>query len=397
MPIQTVSQLTKTVTRDEALDTLVQVLQGFGFESTSWQSGSVQRTLLEMAAEVWSQVSGTVASIATGGFNILATGEALTQFSDSVYDNQRILASPTRGQMVLTETDGAGPYVFAVGDVVSVESSTGTTFRNTTGGTLNPSSTLTLEFAAEVGGSSGNISPNATLALQTTIAGVTVTNPAIVPTSTWITVYGFDQESDARLRVRNSNKWPSQSQARPQDALVFLALEAKASNGLTTGITKAFVNASNPQGPGSVDIYVANDATTATAQQVADVDVYMQARRSTSSLLRTFAAPTSPLTVRGTVYITAGSDANVIGAGVQAAVSSLITVLPIEGVGYAPGSTGLAFSELVGAITSVAGVLNVSLTLPTGDISLGGTFFLLVLAQDVWNASGTGTLTFTPI
>ncbi len=397
MPIINVSQLVQVTTRDQALAMLIEVLQGYGFESTSWQSGSIQRTLIEMAAEIWSELSGTVASIARGGFNVLATGTALTQFSDSVYDNQRIAASPTRGEMVLTETDGGGPYVFAIGDVVSVESSTGITYRNSTGGNLNPSSSLTLEWAAEIGGSDANIKPDSTLSLQTTIAGVEVTNPVIGTTGTWITAYGQDEETDARLRLRNQTKWPSQSQARPEDALIFLALEATAPNGQSTGISKALVNSNNPQGPGSVDIYIANDVTPASPAQVANVDLYMQARRSTSSILRTLAANPLPITIEGTVYYRAGSDLSSVGAAVQTAVEGIIAPLPLEGVEYKPSDRGLALSELSGVITAVDNVLNVVLTNPPGDVTLKGTFGLLILASDVWNAGGTGTLTFTDI
>lgn len=399
MALLTVSQLIKTVTRDEALDTLIELLQGFGFESTSWQSGSIQRSLVEMAAEVWSEVSGTVAFIARGGFNQLASGEALTQFSDSAYDNQRIAASATQGEMVLTENDGGGPYIIAVGEVVAVDSTTSQTYRNDTGGTINPSPApgLTLNFSAEVGGTDGNIPPLSDLSLQSTIAGVEITNPAIGTTGTWITAYGIDEESDATLRQRNRSKWPSQSQARPEDALVFLALEAVDANGGPVGITKVFVDSSNPNGEGSVDIYVANDETTATAQQVSDVNVYMQARRSTSSVLRTFAAPTVNQSVEGTAYFTAGSDESVVGAAVQEAVAALIIALDIEGAQYAPFSTGLALNELRGAIVNVTNVLNVTLTVPAADVSMAGSKSLLVLAAPVWDASGTGTLEFIGI
>ena len=111
MPILTISQLTKVVTRDEALTSLLTMLQGFGFNTTSWQTGSIQRSLVEIGAEIWSQASGTVATITNNGFNQLATKEGLTQFSDSVYDNQREEATPTQGTMRLTETGGGGPYV----------------------------------------------------------------------------------------------------------------------------------------------------------------------------------------------------------------------------------------------------------------------------------------------
>lgn len=404
MPIQTVSQLTKTVTRDEALQTLLELLQGFGFATSSWQTGSVQRSLVEMSAEVWSQVSGTIAFIARGGFNALASGEALTQFSDSSYDNQRIAAVATRGDMVLTESIGGGPYPIAIGERVVVDSASGQTYRNTTGGTLNPSSSLTLEWQAEVGGTNGNIDASlTTLSLQTTIAGVAVTNPPIGATGTWITALGVDQESDAALRNRNRAKWASMAQSRPEDGYIFLALSATTPSGTPVGITKAAVDATNPGGQFTVIVYIANDETTATAGQVADVEIFLQARRSISTIGGvlpgneiTAPAVTVPLTITGTVYHKAGSDQSVVGAAVQAAVKARIVGLQLGGEMFQPFTTGLALTELVAEISNVDNVLSVVLTNPTANIPLSFNQ-LLVLAQDVWNAAGTGSLNFVEL
>lgn len=398
MPIQTVSQLTKTTTRAEALTFLLDLLKSFGFATQSWESGSIQRSLVELGAAVWSQSSGVVAFIARGGFNQLATGEALTQFSDSAYDNQRGIATATQGKMLLTETAAGGPYVIAAGDMVAVDASTGGTFRNTTGGTLNPSSTLLLEFAAEVAGESGNIPTGTGLTLQVTIAGVAITNPAIGTTGTWITSYGVNAESDVVLRQRNRSKWPSLSVNKPGDAYIQLALRATNPGTIVpTGITKVAVNSGNPAGEGSLDVYIANDLTTASATQLTNVNTYLQARRAVSSILATKAANVSLMTVSGTVFYRSGASLDTVGAAVQAAVTALLTSLPIEGVQYAPASKGLALSELSGAITAVTDVLNVTLTSPSTDVSLGGTWALLVLSAPVWQAGGPNTLTFTAI
>ena len=401
MPILTISQLTKVVTRDEALTSLLTMLQGFGFNTTSWQTGSIQRSLVEIGAEIWSQASGTVATITNNGFNQLATKEGLTQFSDSVYDNQREEATPTQGTMRLTETAGGGPYVVAVGDSVAVDDLTGATFRNTTGGPLNPSSTRDLTYQAEAPGEAGNIDAGATLSLQVPIVGVTVTNPAIAPSTTWITAWGQNEESDAKLKTRNRSKWPNLSINKPEDAYIGLALEAPqaAAPNLTTGITKAAVDSNNPGGiPGALDVYIANDLTGPNATQLADVDAYLQARRAVSAFpLQTFGAPQAFLDVRGTIFYRAGASAEVVGAAVQNAMTDYLTVFPLEGYPYAPSAKGLALNELRSVLTSVTDVLNVTLVSPVIDTSLGGSFAQLVLLAPLWQVGGPNSMTFTAV
>ena len=75
------SQLRTTVTKDEALTFLLTELASLGFGATSWQSGSVQRTLVEMFASVYSNLTLSVDAISRIAFNDTSEGAALTAFS----------------------------------------------------------------------------------------------------------------------------------------------------------------------------------------------------------------------------------------------------------------------------------------------------------------------------
>ncbi len=381
MAIVSLTTLLTPITRDQALESLIEVLDGLGFNTTGWQSGSVQRTFMTMVAEAWSQVTIAQAFVATFGFNELAEGDALTAFSDSVYDNQRLAAVATRGEMVLTDSGGGGPFIIAAGDLV-VSDSNGVKFRNTTGGTLALSSTLTLEFDGEIPGTTGNIATDSTLALDTPLAGVDVTNPAIATTTSWISRSGVDQESDTNLRTRNRSKWFNQNPiTKPADAYVEITLKAVDGSGNLVGITRVGVDAQNPRGPGSLDVIIADATGPAIPTQVADVQTYLDARKAVLSDLLVRAAVNRVIAVEGTVFLDSGADSPTKRTEIEDAVyqvtipaeedpSGYFNTIPIGGDDLGAGDDFVIQSEIVDRIMSVAGVKAVNLTTPTADVLL---------------------------
>src|SRR5690606_5508813 len=128
--------------------------------------------------------------------------------------------------------------------------STGRTFRNTTGGTLNAGGTLTLQWEATLAGSQHNVGNGQVTTLVTSRAGVSISNPDS-GSGTWFTTLGQDEESDADLRIRNSTKWATLSLEWVEAAYVYAAR--------TLGARKVKIDATNPRGPGSVDVYLAGD------------------------------------------------------------------------------------------------------------------------------------------
>lgn len=381
MAIVSLSTLLSPITRDQALESLIEVLDGLGFNATSWQEGSTQRTFLQMVAEAWSQVTLAQAYIATFGFNELAEGPALTSFSASQYDNARLPAITTQGEQVLTDSGAGGPYTITLGQLVSSDEN-GVKFRNVTTGTIPLSGTLTLTFEAEIAGTSGNIPTDSTLSLDTPLVGVDVTNPAIATTTSWVSRSGVDQESDINLRERNRTKWFQQNQiTKPADAYINLTLGAVDGSSNPIGITRVGVDATNPRGPGSLDVIVADATGPASPTQVSDLQTYLDARKAPTADVLVRAAVSSAIAVTGTVYLSSSTDTPAKRAEIEDSIhqatipagedpSGYFNIIPIGGDDLGTGADYVLFSRIIEQIMAISGVESVSLTSPTGDTLL---------------------------
>lgn len=383
----TLSQLRTPIARNDALDSVLAVLKSLGFATGSWQSGSVQRTLVEGTAEVWSALSQGVAALADMAFNETSTGSFLSAFSRSHYANLRVGAVHTEGLVVLTGGAVGPPHTVTAGQLIAADPVTGYTYRNIAGGTVPASGTLTLTFRAEVAGAARNIANGALTVLKTPLAGVAISNPD-PGSGTWITTQGLDEESDERLRLRNSSRWATLAYATPADGYVHLALAAD------TDVTRVLVDDSNPRGPGTLDVYIARATGVASGSDETTVQAYINTRRPVSADPLVIAAPASAQPVAGTVHITAALNTPAKHAEIAAAIDTYINSLPIggeviPGVPLPPGTSGfLVHSELVGAMTDVEGVRRVALTTPTADVAIVS--FTLA-------TPGTKTLTFVSI
>lgn len=384
------SDLLVPVTDEEALDFSLDVLDTLGFNVTSWQSGSVQRTLVHLGAKIYASLSVNIAQIAAGGFNRLASSGWLDLLSEDFFDNTRVAALKTQGIMRLTASATAPPVTFAVGDLQIADTATSTastnTFRNTTGGSLAPGGSLDLEFEAEVAGADGNITTATTLYMWTSYVGVTATNPAIGTTGTWITRAGTDEETDTRLQARNTSKWSTLSYAAVDGAYKAWALAADSS------VTRVKVRSNNPYGAGSVDVVCATDVGTISAAQAADILDYINGvtddvgRRPLGDVVSVTPASTVALTVSGTVTVDAGYTATTTAAVIQDAILAVIDATDIGGTIIPPASTGvLVFSKLVAAVEALDGVIAFTPTAPTANVALTE---LQIIPESLVNFSG---------
>jgi phage-related baseplate assembly protein len=368
MPV-TFAQLTQVVTKDEALTQLLSTATSLGFNTTSWQSGSVPRTILEVFAYVYAEASTVVSGIASGGLNPTATGEWLKLLSRSHYDNEPRSAVATQGTMVLACTALGGPYTITAGQLVVADTATGRTFRNqAAGGSLVSGGTLSLTFEAETAGAAGDIDTNAVLELKTPLAGVSVTNPAV--TDSWITRNGADEETDAQLRERNRTKWATLG-IGPGMAYAHNALSAHAS------VKRVAVIDNNPRGPGTIDVVIAGDAGVLSGTVVTAVDDYFDGttdgvdRVNSSADLLVKSAIAFPIAVTANVYVIKQYNTAATQAAVLAAGESFFKALPIGGTSLTAGGQGaVRIGALYGALLSITGVQNVVFSAPLADTTI---------------------------
>lgn len=386
MPILQWADIT-AITQPDAKQTCLNFLSSIGFAATSWQEGSVPLACVELTAEVWSQLSNVAVFLKSMGMNDTSQGDALTQYSSSQYDNTRVLALTAQRTIALSCAAGEGPHTINVGDVV-IESADGPTYRNVDDGvTVYPvtiasgGSVTGLVFEAEVAGSAANKAAGTVAGIVTTLAGVTVTSDAILRS-------GADAEADNRLQIRNKTKW---------SLLTRFELIAEAVEnivlGAADGITVVAVDASNPRGAGTFDVYVAGDLATAGSSDVgaaqALLDKYVMG--SGDGRDRVIAAPEQAVNIAGTVYFRGSFKQADLLAETTAALLDFIQTIPLGGFDFTPGpSQVVPFNDITDVLrdVTVAGQpvkKTVVLTSPAADIAVA-TFSKVTL--------GTVTLTF---
>lgn len=144
-----IDDLITPLTKDEVLQTLIDIGVALGLPATAWQVGSVGRTVIELVAQKIADFTRTTSAIARGGFLDLAIRPASDQrdsngavkpgfidlLASSVYQVVRAPATFAAGLVVLTNAS-LSPYTFAVGDLHVANATTGRTYTNTASATL---------------------------------------------------------------------------------------------------------------------------------------------------------------------------------------------------------------------------------------------------------------------
>lgn len=235
---------------------------------------------------------------------------------------------------------------------IKVKSTGGVVFQNAEAVTLGPSVTRTVSFEALEAGTSGNVANNAITTLVTTIGGVTVSNPPVGSTGSWITSAGQNAEGNTSLIARCLARWGATSAGGSARAYREWVTAAFTSASLTPTVTRMAVDDGNPNGPGSTDLYLATDAGPASASEVSTVDLYLQPRRSLGTgPLRVFSAPALSIPVVGVLYGNAGAVSLA-----SDALTALQATIPIGGTVY--------YSALIAALMRLPGITNVALSSP---------------------------------
>lgn len=355
-------QLLGVVTVAQARQNLIDIAVGLGFNATSWQDGSIPKTLLFIFAEVYASLTHGIAQTAAGGYNDLAEDEWLHMLADSHYDNQVHNAVATQGTCVLTSSAFAPPYPISPDDLVATTADGSVTFRNKSGDTLATGGTLSLLFECEVAGAAGNVAPNTITTLRTGLAGVTITNPVLPGGTSWITRDGADIETNPELRTRNRTKWATLG-IGPGMAYEHSARQAD------PAVKRVFVDDTNPNGPGTVDVYVAGDSGALSNTVLAAVNNYMTGvtdgidRVNTTAILAVKSAINKTVVLSIGVYLLKQYDTTITRTSISDAVAGYFKALPIGGTPLQEGGPGaVRLNALAGNAMKIAGVQNVVFT-----------------------------------
>lgn len=325
-------------TKESIEATNLALAEGEGLPTTAWGASSAFRILFSIFATLLSRLWFSVAQIANGVVLAFSRGAWLTLLARN-YDEDRLAATFTVGTFKLTD-NGGGPHgPLAVGAVTVAVGEL--QYTNTAGGTVPASGSLDLEFRATVAGGAHNVPNNSAVTLVTSLPTVTVTNPAVGSTGTWITTLGTDVEGDDALRARCGAKWATLSTGSPTAAYLYWALS-------TSGVTRAKVDDGNPDGPGSLRVYIDN------ASAVSALNSTLTDRRPHGTVASAHAATTQAVTIEGVVTFN-GSEATEVAAteGVVTNLTALAAEIDIGGI--------VVKSEVIQRVMDAAGVTDFEL------------------------------------
>lgn len=374
MATLSLKQLLTPVTPDQALTSFLSTLSSFGFQATSWQSGSKQRTLVQSFAKVYSDLTYTIADITRSGFAKLGQGAYQDQLGIYSYALTRIPATAALGQMVFKSTPGAPIANWTDGSLLISDKPPGSDGANlytvVGGGTLNPNSTLTVNIRATGPGSAANIPPNVTLYLWTPLVGVSVTNPPVTGTSTWITTPGTDAESDTRYGERMVARWSALTYGNTDGAYRYWALTA------LPALTRMTV-VRDPLVPAAITVVGATATGGLSAGQITTITDYINGtadnvgRRPINDILTVSSATTNNLPTLNLTITVASQYASSIAAQATAALIAAFGALPLGGTRIPPSTQGYVLTATIyQTIMNLTGVINVT-GLPAADIQLG--------------------------
>lgn len=330
----------------------------------------ILRAMPEIVSRIEADGETAKVNVAKGAF--LSTASTLTSTPGWMYllaeDYYDLVADPavaTVGKFRFAATAVASSSTVGIGQMI-VRYGAGSSqrlYQNTEPFTPVPGSTVDVPVVAQVAGSAGNIANNSTLHLVTAYPGLSVTNPPITGTTSWITTRGRDVEALPVLADRCRARWADLAEGTSAEKFARLVRLAFTSAGLTNPVTRIYVDDTNPNGPGSVDIYLATDSGPADAADVARVLDYVAARWAVGQgPFRAFAASTLTIAVTGTIKGPADS---------VSALTQATTALSDLEPTYAIGGAVVYLEQIRSALlVGVTGAVNVVLTAPAADTTI---------------------------
>lgn len=376
MPLS-IEDIEEPLTVDEVKSFLFEQLSSLNFPVTAWQEEGGARSFVETQSVTAASLSAVIAQLAKLPYLGDATGKFLSKLTHSHYDEERALAVRTVFDVSMVNS-GASNHVIALRAVI-LRAKNGQLFRNTTNPTVSAGVTTVLQFTADTAGAAGNV-PAQTLEQVTPLAGVAAVYDGNLTTS------GADDESDPKLTERARGKWGTLRVTKIEEGVRNLARTA------ATNIHNVGIDAQNPRGPGTVDVYLAAENATAGGADViavqAALDLAFFGNGSVTKLVEAVAAPTVALNLAGVVYFR-NVEATDLSNQITAAWREFLKTIPIGGFNLSPGPNHVVIQgQVVDVLSDVPGVVAMVLTSPLASENI---------PLNTKVIEGTITLTFTPI
>jgi phage-related baseplate assembly protein len=349
------TDLITTESRDEILESLVNLLAARQLPVTAWQPGNVFRTKAEIDAELLALAGRYVQLIAAGGYPSTAGGDWLTFLGEDFYDEPRKKASRARHRVTVTDKGSVGPRDFAVGDFIALGPGR-LRFNLVVGGTvpLNGSN-ATFEVEAEAEGPAYNVPVGTIADFAIDQPGFSITNPDLGDgTASSLLTLGADVESDPDYAARLPLKWDAQGRAGNVEAWLFHALDAD------DQIRKALVLEHTPNN-GDVTVYLAGSTGPVPSLVLANATTFLSNNaRGLGTNMFVHNSSSLFVPVVGSVEVEASKR-----AAAEAAIAKAIA----EYQALLKFGKKVVRAKVFDAIVSPAGVSNLNLLQPAVDVT----------------------------
>lgn len=374
-----VASLFAVRTRAQLLALALEIAEDIGLPVTSWQTGDPTRSdYVYLSGALETLETASVAFI-KGGYKDEAEGDELTLLAKQQFNVDRVEATYASTSIVLTNAS-AWNYPLEAGDIIAKSTTSDATYTSTSGGTLAPFGTLTIDVVADVAGAGSSAAIGEIDDLVTTLLGVTCTNPAAA--------VGLDEETNESVRERCDDKLASFSPNGPRDVYDYVARN----HDLTGEDTVTRSRTTHDHDFGRVTNYIA-DADGAVSggalTAVQDAHITWAAPLCITPTAVSASAVAVPVTYEIWLYESVNKTEAEVTSAIDAALVAFFAARPIGGDIKAPATTGKLWVAMVrktiAATFAAADVIDVVVTAPAGDTALA--------INEVATFSGTATVT----
>lgn len=391
--IYTLADLLSPETAADALDVLLTDLAAENFPTTAWDDFDPIVGLIRADARALSDLLQLISNVARAGLVELSPGTDPGSPGDWLsllarnYGLGRFGSTFARIRATVTLSPTASPYTLTPGGLTIEHVAGGARYRYSSApeftGLIGAGSSLVVEFLAELPGTAHNRALANLVAPVQSIPGMTVALTD-VGNGTPQVIAGVNAERDESLRARIRGRWDTIGLQKTSLGLEFLARNTPS---VATPITRVAVEATNPRGPNTVNVFVATDAGVPVPSDVALVRTYVRDRAAIGSDVEVYGATAAPVSIAVTVRAPSAIAADVQEA-LRLAIDQLILSIPLGGKLY--------LSQLIDALQDeTAGVRNVdvaTLVVTAPDMSPSGPDFELIGPEYV-AVAGTHAIT----
>ncbi len=350
-------------TKAEIYDYALAIAESLGLPVSTWQPGDPTRSLYHVEAELLATLETIVVNFIQAGFRDYATGEWLKILAEQVFNVIVPPATYASTDVTLTNA-GGGTFIIEPNDLTFKNTTTGKTYHNTTGGTLNALSTLDVSVEADEAGSDSSAAAGEIDAMVTTLIGVTCSN--------LLAAVGTDEQEEATTRQQCFDKLGSFSPNGPREAYSYVAMNSDLTG--TSAITRVRVYGDSDTG--DVTVYLAGPSGTVAAPDVTLVEAAILQWATPLCITPTVqSCTTSTVAITYTIWVydTVNKSETEIQEDVEDALEQMFATRQIGGDIIPPDTTGKLYTSLIeSTIRGVfpADCFRVSVSVPATDTSL---------------------------